>query len=70
MITLICECCGFVQDFNDGEDAFAKGWDAPPHFTNSPITCTFCPSSLIILGKTELHDTVHERWAKEGRPSV
>ena len=62
---LKCECCGIENEFVDGEDAFQKGWDAPPHFTQA-VTCDLCPAICVILGKS--HKMAHDLWAKEGRP--
>jgi hypothetical protein len=64
---LKCQCCGFEQEFLDGEAAFKAGWDAPPHFSGY-ISCDLCPGSLIVMGQTHKHAPDHERWAKEGRP--
>lgn len=41
---LKCECCGFEQEFKDGEEAFQAGWDAPPHFSQY-VSCNLCPGS-------------------------
>jgi hypothetical protein len=65
---LKCMCCGFEQDFLDAEEAFQKGWDAPPHFTGY-VACNLCPASiLIIIDGPERHAQVHKRWAEGGRP--
>jgi hypothetical protein len=67
-VELTCVCCGFTQEFADGEAAFQAGWDAPPHFTGY-VACNLCPAAFIVLGKTqELHAEIHEKWAREGRP--
>ena len=67
MVKLICECCGFIQEFTDLEEAFDKGWDAPPHFTGY-VCCDLCPGSFLSLGITYLHEKAHKKWAVEGRP--
>lgn len=64
---LKCQCCGFEQEFKDGEEAFIAGWDAPPHFTGY-VCCNLCPGAYVVLGRTHLHKPIHERWASEGRP--
>lgn len=64
---LKCECCGFEQEYVDGEAAFQDGWDAPPHFTGFAVTCPLCPSSHLVLGIS--HEEVHERWKRTGRPA-
>lgn len=64
----VCECCRFKQEFEDEEAAFRAGWDAPPHFS-SYVSCNLCPGSFVVLGKTHLHKSDHERWAKSGRPA-
>lgn len=66
-MNLVCECCGFSQDFADGEEAFTEGWDAPPHFTGV-ITCGLCPSSYLVLNEKKRHIPIHEKWEREGRP--
>jgi hypothetical protein len=67
-MTLTCMCCGFTQEFIDGEEAFETGWDAPPHFSGY-VACDLCPGSFVVLGITHQHDKAHECWAKFGRPS-
>ncbi len=67
-MTLTCQCCGFEQDFTDGEQAFNEGWDCPPHFTGY-VCCNLCPGSFVVMGLTHLHHGAHERWAREGRPA-
>lgn len=67
MLTLKCQCCGFEQVFDDAEDAFQKGWDAPPHFTGY-VACDLCPASILIMQGPQGHEAVHKRWAVEGRP--
>jgi hypothetical protein len=67
MLCLKCMCCGFERDFLDAEDAFKKGWDAPPHFTGY-VACNLCPASTLILEGPEGHAGVHRRWAESGRP--
>lgn len=67
-MTLKCDCCGFVGEFADGEDAYRAGWDCPPHFTGY-VSCNLCPGSYIVLGETYLHEPDHERWAIGGRPA-
>jgi hypothetical protein len=64
---LTCECCGFSQDFQNGEEAFQAGWDAPPHFTQY-VCCNLCPGSFVVLGITVKHEPAHEKWKKERRP--
>lgn len=64
---LKCECCGFEQEFTDGEEAFDKGWDAPPHFTGY-VACDLCPATFVIFGEQHRHAKAHEQWAREGRP--
>ncbi len=49
------------------EEAFRKGWDAPPHFTGY-VCCDLCPAVCIVLGLA--HDKAHARWAIQGRPPV
>ena len=65
-ITLKCQCCGIEREFTDGDEAFAEGWDAPPHFSQY-ICCELCPAVCIILG--ESHDIAHARWREKGRPA-
>ena len=65
---LTCECCGFTQDFADGEEAFKAGWDCPPHFTGY-VCCNLCPGSFVVMGCTHKHQAAHDKWAKDGRPS-
>jgi hypothetical protein len=68
---LKCECCGIEQEFPDdnGETAFNEGWDAPPHFTQV-MTCGLCPSApFVIHGDWHEHDSIHEKWEREGRPA-
>ncbi len=64
---LKCQCCGFEQEFADGEAAFEAGWDAPPHFT-MVICCNLCPASFIVLGEVARHHVAHEHWKIHGRP--
>lgn len=72
-ILLTCECCGFVQQFKDGEEAFEAGWDAPPHFTQF-IVCSLCPTAGIVLSmsagnaKDSMHKKAHAHWRDHGRP--
>jgi hypothetical protein len=61
-----CQCCGFEQQFKDGEDAFQNGWDAPPHFTGY-VTCNLCPAVCVVLGLS--HKLAHAKWQRDGRPS-
>ena len=68
-MTLTCQCCGFAREFQDGEEAFRAGWDAPPHFTRY-ISCDLCPGSFIVLGQTVLHAADHARWQACGRPDA
>lgn len=65
---LKCECCGFEKEFQDGEEAFQAGWDAPPHFTGY-VSCDLCPGAWIVLGQTEKHAEAHKKWAQGGRPA-
>jgi hypothetical protein len=65
---LKCQCCGFIKEFQDGEEAFLDGWDCPPHFTGY-VCCDLCPGSFVVLGCTSKHAETHERWLKEGRPT-
>jgi len=60
-----CQCCGFEQEFANGEEAFENGWDAPPHFTGY-VCCDLCPAVCIVLGLS--HTKAHAFWAKHGRP--
>lgn len=62
-----CQCCGFEQEFKDGEDAFHAGWDAPPHFSGY-IGCNICPGVCIVLGLS--HDMAHQDWKENGRPEI
>jgi hypothetical protein len=64
---LKCQCCGFSQEFENGEAAFKAGWDCPPHFTGY-VCCDLCPGSFVVMGCTDNHKPAHEMWAKEGRP--
>jgi hypothetical protein len=64
-MNLKCQCCGFEQEFADGEAAFDAGWDALPHFTGY-VTCHLCPAVCIVLG--EPHGAAHALWARTGRP--
>jgi hypothetical protein len=63
---LKCQCCGFEQEFADGDAAFKAGWDAPPHFTGY-VCCQICPAVCIVLG--ESHEMAHALWEREGRPA-
>lgn len=65
MITLKCQCCGFEQDFLDGEEAFEAGWDAPPHFTTH-VCCKICPAVCVVFGAS--HAKAHANWETYGRP--
>jgi hypothetical protein len=62
---LKCQCCGIEEEFQDGEEAFKKGWDAPPHFLFH-VTCNLCPAVCVVMGAP--HDLAHDLWSKEGRP--
>lgn len=62
---LKCDCCGFEQEFTDGEAAFEAGWDAPPHFTGF-VCCHLCPAVCVVLGMP--HNKAHALWKHEGRP--
>lgn len=66
-MTLKCQCCDFVREFVDGEEAFEAGWDAPPHFTGV-VCCNLCPASFVVLGLVEKHAPAHEKWKISGRP--
>ena len=66
-ITLTCECCNISKEFAHYEEAFDKGWDAPPHFTGY-IGCDLCPATFIVLGQKWKHFPIHEKWNREGRP--
>lgn len=66
-MTLTCDCCGFSQEFIDGEEAFEAGWDAPPHFSQY-VSCNLCPGSWIVLGEIHKHGPAHDKWRREGRP--
>ena len=63
---LKCQCCGF-EDSLTGEEAFERGWDAPPHFTQV-VCCPLCPA-VAALGIVD-HSKAHARWAIEGRPKT
>lgn len=65
---LKCQCCGFEQEFKDGEEAFRAGWDAPPYFTGY-VACNLCPGSWVVFGETAKHAAAHARWEQEGRPA-
>lgn len=67
MQNLKCECCGFEQIFENDEAAFYFGWDAPPHFTGY-VCCNLCPGSFVVLGITDRHKGVHDKWTQDGRP--
>src|SRR5262245_30845145 len=67
MIKLKCQCCGYEEEFTDGEDAFIQGWDAPRHFTGY-VCCKLCPGSYVVLKETWRHEAAHERWKVTGRP--
>ncbi len=62
---LKCQCCGYEQEFKDGEEAFQAGWDAPPHFTGF-ICCHLCPAVCVVMNKG--HTMAHALWEREGRP--
>jgi hypothetical protein len=66
-MVLKCQCCGFEQEFASAEEAFEAGWDAPPYFSDV-ICCGWCPASYLVLGID--HSEVHERWKKDGRPTL
>lgn len=61
-----CQCCGFERDFNDGEEAFHAGWDAPPHITGY-VSCDLCPGVCAI--GLESHSLAHAYWQVHGRPT-
>jgi hypothetical protein len=67
-MTYKCDCCGFEQDFPDGEAAFHAGWDAPPYFTGY-ISCNICPAVCSPVFKLATHDKAHAYWAEHGRPA-
>lgn len=64
-LKLKCECCGFEREFENGEEAFEAGWDAPPHFTQV-VTCDLCPASGLVCGVG--HHKAHQYWKQHGRP--
>lgn len=66
MHKLKCQCCGFEQEFKDGEAAFQSGWDAPLYFTDF-VCCNLCPAVCIVLGTP--HEKAHALWGREGRPA-
>lgn len=68
ILELTCGCCGITQEFENGEEAFEAGWDAPPHFTGY-IACNLCPAAFIVMRQTVKHDSVHAQWDRDGRPS-
>lgn len=39
----------------------------PPYFTGY-VACSLCPGSFIALGQTNRHNSIHERWKREGDP--
>ena len=61
---LKCPCCGIEEEFSTTEEAYQKGWDAPPHFSH--VACDLCPGVCVVLGQS--HEKAHALWAKEGRP--
>jgi len=63
---LTCQCCSVTTEFVDAEEAFNKGWDAPPHFTGY-ISCNLCPISFL-YGVD--HTPIHVKWTQEGRPDT
>jgi hypothetical protein len=66
---LKCDCCGIEREFTDGDEAFAEGWDAPPHLTGY-VTCDLCPASTQFMeGGWAHHAPIHEQWERDGRPS-
>jgi len=67
MIKFTCDCCNITTEFVDAEEAYNKGWDAPPHFTTGYISCNLCPISFL-YGVD--HTPIHDKWAQEGRPDT
>lgn len=67
MINLKCDCCKFEKQFKSANKAFETGWDCPPFFTGY-VSCNLCPGSYIVMGITDVHTVIHEKWEKEGRP--
>jgi hypothetical protein len=73
MIIYTCECCGFAKAFEDAQHAYDEGWDIPPWFT-VVMTCDLCPSSGVMISRTEgkppdhFHKKAHEHWREHGRP--
>ncbi len=61
---LTCQCCGFAEEVESPEAAYAAGWDAPPHFSHT--CCPLCPAACVVMGAS--HAKAHTMWAKEGRP--
>lgn len=62
---LRCACCSHSQTFVDLKEAFNAGWDTPDRFGFT--LCDLCPASLYVMKKS--HESVHRRWAQEGRPA-
>jgi hypothetical protein len=68
-MTYKCDCCGFKQNFTDGEAAFQAGWDAPPHFFGY-VSCGLCPAVCApSLGFGPTHVKAHAYWQEHGRPA-
>ena len=67
-MTLTCACCKFTRTFENGEEAFADGWDCPPHSTGY-VCCNLCPATYVVMNMTHKHAAEHERWEKRGRPT-
>lgn len=69
MIKLKCDCCQHEEEFIDSEEAFQKGWDAPPHFQGY-VACNLCPAAAQFMdGGWSRHAPIHEKWEREGRPA-
>ena len=47
-IILICMNCFKKEEFDSEQEAFDKGWDCPPFFTQV-ITCSDCSSAEFLL---------------------
>lgn len=66
-IELECGCCHYKQTFKNSKEAYDQGWDCAPYITQC-TACPLCLGAYVILNKTDEHEEVHKRWAKEGRP--
>ena len=51
-IILICMNCGKKEEFDNEQEAFDKGWDCPPFFTQV-ITCSDCSSAEYLIKNLE-----------------